>query len=187
MNNYDLNQAFFVAIHKKTTVPSKPLEALRETIGETNRTVEDFEVERGKVAEFARAIHDTAEIYFNEAAAHEAGYETIPAPPTFPRTSYFSRYRPEGIDYSLGFDLGFDRARVVHGEQKYKYNRPLYVGDVLVGDTTMEEIYQREGRNGGTMTFAVLRTDFRDKDGEHVLSAYNTRIETGGAIAGESE
>ncbi|WP_434531635.1 FAS1-like dehydratase domain-containing protein (plasmid) [Haloarcula sp. NS06] len=98
-------------------------------------------------------------------------------------TEYFSRDRPEGIDYSLGFD----RARVVHSEQKYEYDRPLYVGDVLVGDTTVEEIYQREGRNGGIMMFAVLRTDFRDKDGEHVLSAYNTRIETGGAIAGESE
>jgi peroxisomal enoyl-CoA hydratase 2 len=168
-------------------VPSKSIETLRETIGETYRTVEDFEVERGKVAEFARAIHDPAEIYFDETAAEEAGYETIPAPPTFPRTSYFPRYRPEGVDYSLGFDLGFDRARVVHGEQKYEYNRPLYVGDVLVGDTTMEEIYQREGRNGGTMTFAVLCTEFMDEAGEHVLSAYNTRIETGGAISGESE
>lgn len=168
-------------------MPSKSIEELNKTIGKTHRTVEHFEVERGKVAEFARAIHDPAEIYTNETAAQEAGYETIPAPPTFARTSYFPRYRPEGIDHNLGFDLGFDRARVVHGEQKYEYNRPLYVGDVLVGDTTMEDVHQREGSNGGTMTFAVLRTDFTDEAGEHVLSAYNTRIETEGAIKGASK
>lgn len=167
-------------------MPAKPIEELKTRIGETYRTVEGFDIERGKVAEFARAIHDPAEIYFNETAAREAGYETIPAPPTFPRTSYFPRYRPDDIDYRLGFDLGFDRARVVHGEQEYEYSRPLYVGDELVGDTTMDDIYQREGSNGGTMTFAVLRTEFVDNAGEHVLSAYNTRIETGGEVAGGS-
>jgi len=108
-------------------MPSKSIEELNEAVGKTNRTVENFEIERGKIAEFARAIRDPAEIYINETAAQKAGYETIPAPPTFVRTSYFPRYRPEGIDYDLGFDLGFDRTRVVHGEQKYEYSRPLYV------------------------------------------------------------
>lgn len=168
-------------------MPSKSIRELNKAIGETHRTVENFEIERGKVVEFARAIHDPAEIYTNEAAAQEAGYETIPAPPTFARTSYFPRYRPEGIDHNLGFDFGFDRTHVVHGEQRYEYSRPLYVGDVLVGDTTVEDVHQRESSNGGTMTFAVLRTDFTDEDGEHILSAYNTRIETEGAITGESK
>jgi acyl dehydratase len=168
-------------------VPAKPIAALKERIGETYRTVEGFGIERGKVAEFARAIHDASDIYFDETAARDAGYETIPAPPTFPRTSYFPRYRPDGVDHSLGFDLGFDRARVVHGEQEYEYTRPLYVGDELVGDTTLEDVYQRDGRNGGTMTFAVLRTEFVDTDGEHVLTASNTRIETAGETAGESK
>jgi len=172
---------------KVTAMPSKSIEELNHIVGKTNRTVENFEIERGKVAEFARAIRDPAKIYINEKAAQEAGYKTIPAPPTFARTSYFPRYRPEGIDYDLGFDLGFDRSRVVHGEQKYEYTRPLYVGDVLVGDTTLEDVHQREGSDGGTMTFAVLRTDFTDEDGEHVLSASNTRIETGRAIGGGSK
>jgi len=76
---------------------------------------------------------------------------------------------------------------VVHGEQTYGYERPLYVRDVFVGDTTMENIYQRDGRDGGTMTFAVLRTDFTDEAGDHMLSASNTRIETGKAIDGGAE
>jgi len=168
-------------------VPSKSIDELEEFIGETHRTVEHFAVERGKVAEFARAIRDPADIYFDEEAAKDAGYRTIPAPPTFARTSFFPRYRPPGVGHDLGFDVGFDRTRVVHGEQTYEYERPLYVGDVLVGDTTMEDVYQRDGRDGGTMTFAVLRTDFTDESGAHVLSATNTRIETGTAIDGGAE
>ncbi|WP_382216366.1 FAS1-like dehydratase domain-containing protein [Halospeciosus flavus] len=87
-----------------------------------------------------------------------------------------------GVGTDFGFDLGFDWQYVVHGEQRYEYERPVYVGDALTGETTLEDAYQREGSQGGTMTFAVFRTDFEDADGEHVLSAYNTRIETGGAI-----
>lgn len=168
-------------------MPSLPLADLEAQVGDTHRTVEDFSVERGKVAEFARAIRDPADVYLDEQAARDAGYETIPAPPTFARTSFFPRYRPAGIDHRLGFDLGFDRSRVVHGQQRYEYERPLYVGDTLTGDTTLEEVSRRDGRAGGTMTFAVLRTDFTDNSGEHVLSDYNTRIETGQAIEGDSE
>lgn len=162
-------------------MPSKPLADLEELVGETRRTVVDFEVERGKVAEFARAIKDPADVYLDEEAARAAGYETIPAPPTFPRTSWFPRYRPEGVKDHTGFDLGFDTSRILHGEQAYEYERPLYVGDVLTGDTTLEDVYQREGRHGGTMTFSVLRTDFMDESGEHVLSSRTTNIETGQA------
>lgn len=167
-------------------MPSRPLADLEELVGDTHRTVVDFAVERGKVAEFARAIRDPADVYLDEDAAREAGYETIPAPPTFARTSFFPRYRPEGVGHDLGFDLGFDRSRVVHGEQSFTYDRPLYVGDVLTGDTTLSDVYQRDGRGGGTMTFAVFTTEFTDESGERVLAAENTRIETGQAIEGES-
>lgn len=168
-------------------MPSKPLVELKQLVGDTRRTVEGFEVERGKVAEFARAIRDPADVYLDEAAARDAGYETIPAPPTFARTARFPRYRPENVDRPLGFDLGFDPARVVHGEQEYEYERPLYVGDVLAGETTVEEVSRRDGGWGGTLTFGVFRTDFADETGEHVLSARNTRIETERAIEGGGE
>lgn len=170
-------------------MPSKTVDELRELVGETRLTVEEFAVERGKVAEFARAVRDPAEIYLDEEAAVDAGYETIPAPPTFVRTAYFPRYRPEGTGQGLGFheDLGFHQPRTVHGEQRYEYERPLYVGDELTGRTTLEDVFERDGGRGGTLTFAVLRTDFEDAGGERVLADRNTRIETGRAIAGGDE
>ena len=160
-------------------MPTRPLAELRTQVGETRRTATDFTVERGKVAEFARAINDPADVYLDEDAARAAGYEAIPAPPTFTRTAEFPRYVPDGD----GFELGFDPARVVHGEQAYEYERPLYVGDTLTGDTTLTDLYQRDGRDGGTMTFAVLETVFTDEADEPVLTATETAIETGRAIS----
>ena len=170
-------------------MPSKPVDQLRDLVGETRPTVTGFDVERGKVAEFARAVRDPADVYLDEEAAVDAGYETIPAPPTFVRTAYFPRYRPDETGQGLGFheDLGFDQPRTVHGEQRYEYERPLYVGDSLTGRTTLEDVYERDGGRGGTLTFALLRTDFEDAGGEHVLADWNTRIETGRAIAGDDE
>lgn len=164
-------------------MPSRSLAALEEQVGTTHRTVEGFQIETGKVDEFARAIRDPTDVYLDVDTAHDAGYDRIPAPPTFTRSSFFPRYRPPGIDVHLGFDLGFDPEYVLHGEQHYEYDRPLFVGDELHGETTLERVFQREGESGGAMTFAVLRTDFYDSDGDRVQSARITRIETDGAVA----
>lgn len=168
-------------------MPNRSLEALEAQVGDTNRTIEGFDVEAGKVAEFARAIHDPAALYLNQRSARTAGFDRIPAPPTFHRVSYFPQYRPEGIDEEFGFDLGFDREYVLHGEQRYEYERPMLVGDSLWGETTLENVFQRAGASGGAMTFAVLRTDLYDDSDDLVLQAWNTRIETDGAPADSSD
>ena len=111
----------------------------------------------------------------------------MPAPLTFTRTAYFPRYRPKGINENLGFDLGLRPEYVVHGEQEYEFERPVEVGDVLTGTTTLTNIYQREGSRGGTMTFAVYETEFYDRDDELVCTTRLTRIETGNAIDSGSD
>lgn len=150
-------------------------------VGETNQTIEEFRIETGKVAEFARAICDPSPVYRDAQAAQDAGFDRIPAPPTFTRVSSFPRYRRSGIGPEFGFDLGFQREYVLHGEQRYRYERPLFVGDELVGETTLEDVFQRDGQNGGTMTFAIFRTDFYNAESGTLLqSVWNTRIETDG-------
>ncbi|WP_340681207.1 MaoC family dehydratase N-terminal domain-containing protein [Natrinema caseinilyticum] len=158
-------------------MPSKSLDELEAQVGRTVTTVEDLVVEPGKVEEFARAIKDDNPAFRDEAAAREQGYESIPAPLTFTRTAYFPRYRPDGIGLDHGFDLGFDQSRVVHGEQEYIYEQQIHAGDVLSGKTTLVDVYERDGSRGGTMTFAVLETAYRNADGEHVLTERLTRIE----------
>jgi peroxisomal enoyl-CoA hydratase 2 len=167
-------------------MPTKPLEELQAQVGESVQTVENLEIEAGKVTEFARSLRDDNPIFHDEEAAREAGYDDIPAPLTFTRVAYFPRHRPDGIDADLGFDLGLREGNVLHGEQEYEYERPLVVGDVLSGTTTLVDVSQSEGSRGGTMTFCVYETKYRDQDGDLVLTERVTRIETGGD-AGEDD
>ena len=149
--------------------------------------MEDLRIEKGKVEEFARAVRDDNPAHRDSDAATEQGFDEVPAPLTFTRTSYFPRYRPGDIGVDLGFDLGLRSEYLVHGEQEYEFKRPIEVGDVLTGTTTLTDIYQPEGRRGGTMTFAVYETEFRNQNDELVCTARLTRIETSGAIDNEGD
>lgn len=155
----------------------KSMEELESLVGTSVVTVEDFEIEAGKVEEFARAVTNDDPVHRSSEAARDRRLDAIPASLTFTRTSYFSRYWPSGIDESLGFDLEFRLERVLHGEQLYEFERPVFVGDEPTGETTLVDVYQREGDND-TLTFAVYETEFRDVDDEPVITARNTRIET---------
>jgi acyl dehydratase len=161
-------------------MPSKSLAELEEMVGTSVHTVEDLRVEAGKVDEFATTLRNEDPIHRDEAAAEDRGLEGIPAPLIFTRIAYFDRYRPGDIGNDLGFDLGFDQDNVLHGEQEYEFERPVYVGDVLSGTTTLADVWQSEGGRGGTMTFAVYETEYVDQDDELVATERITRIETGG-------
>lgn len=161
-------------------MPSKSLDELDDLVGSSKVTVEDMAIEAGKVEEFANAVQNSNPIYRDEAAAREEGYERIPAPPTFLMTKQFPRYRPDGVGEGMPFDLGFAMERVLHGEQAFEFERPVYVGDVLTGVSTLADVYQRDGGEGGTMTFAIVETEYTDQDDESVATDTMTIIERGG-------
>lgn len=161
----------------------RTLDRLEERIGESVCSVQGLTVEAGKVAEFAAAVGDDNPVFRDPDVASRQGFERIPAPPTFTRTSMFPRYRPTGVG-RLGFDLGFDIRYELHGEQAYEFARPVYVGDTLSGWTTLTDAYEREGRQGGTMTFAVLETEYADEAGEPVVTERETVIEAPESAAG---
>ncbi|WP_049923553.1 MaoC family dehydratase [Halopiger djelfimassiliensis] len=166
-------------------MPSKPLSDLEALIGDSRRTVEEFRIEAGKVAEFARAITDPNPVFRDEAVARDRGYDRRPAPLPYSQVSRFPRYRVDDRE-RYGFDLGFRPEYVLHGEQAYEYDRPLLVGDVLTGTTTLVDVFQRDGEQAGTMTFAVFETAYRDRNGDRVLTERATAIETPGAIDDET-
>lgn len=63
-------------------------------VGMSRITVEDLQIEKGKVEEFARAVWDKNPIYRSEEVAAEQGFDAIPAPLTFARIRMFPRYCP---------------------------------------------------------------------------------------------
>jgi acyl dehydratase len=132
-------------------------------------------VERGKIREFARAIKDDDPLYFDEAyAAREAG--GIMPPVTFLQTlSHWDdgRGRPR---------LPFDLKRTLHGEQEYEFLAPIHVGDVLTAVSTIVDVYEKPGKRGGSMTFAVTETEYRTQQGTLVARARQVGIETGQVV-----
>ena len=152
------------------------MELLQEQVGTTHRTFENLTVESGKVEEFARAIGDENPAHRGSEAAQEQGFERVPAPLTFTRIHKFPRYTPSDLDGYHGFDFPFGEGDRLHGEQKYEFERPVYVGDTLSGDTTLVDVYEREGSRGGSMTFAVFETRVTDEDDALVLTVKRTII-----------
>ena len=69
-------------------------------------------------------------------------------------------------------------SRVLHGEQEFEYVRPLRAGDVLTAESHQKDRYEKEGKRGGTMTFIVSETIFKDQSGEIVAYSRGTTIIT---------
>ncbi len=132
-------------------------------------TDEPFElvVERGKIREFARATMSTNAEYI---------VEKVPvSPPTFLASSAF--WSPPGN--SVFSKVKLDLKRVLHGGVEYVFHGPPpAAGAELTAQTRIAEIYEKDGKRGGTMTFVVSVQEFRDCDGNLVAEARNTTIET---------
>jgi acyl dehydratase len=131
----------------------QPATLSRDLIGRESEVVL-FEVERGAIRKFAEAVQDQT----------PACIRGDVAPPTFPTT--FRTTIP---------GLTFDLARVLHGAQEYRYERPLRAGDRVRCRVRVADVYQRKGRLG-EMTFLILVMDGSDESGSPVFSAKTTAI-----------
>jgi acyl dehydratase len=130
-------------------------------------------VERGPVSGFAAAVLDTNDIYRDAGAARAAGFNNIPAPPTFTFAMQFwgafvedQPPDPTGGQnpmHSIMGELFGQGALVLHGEQEFQYHRPIEVGDVLVGEGKLMDIYEKE-TDSASMTFVVIQTQWKDAE-----------------------
>jgi hypothetical protein len=125
-------------------------------------------VERGKVREFARATMSDNPEYLDD--------PTPPIEPTFLTSVSF--WTPPG--QSVFSKVKMDLKRVLHGGQVYVFHGPPpRAGQQLTVQTRVAEVYEKEGKRGGAMTFVVTVTEFRDESGNLVAEARSTAIETG--------
>jgi acyl dehydratase len=109
---------------------------------------------------FAKAIGETNPIYFDEAAARDAGHPTLPLPLTFLFSLEFEQPNTSWRD-----ELGMNVARILHGEQSFTYHRMAYAGDVLQFESHIADIYEKKG---GALTFIVRETRVTDHRGESI-------------------
>jgi acyl dehydratase len=144
-----------------------------DLIGKTYDAI-DYTVERDAVNRFVDAIGEQDPIYRDPEAAKAAGFAEQVAPPTFITVIQIMTSGQVVLDQALGLDY----SRVVHGEQSYRYERPLVVGDHITATPRLSAIETRRSNE-----FLTIESDIRDASGELVLHARSTLISrgTGGA------
>ena len=137
----------------------------------------DFElpVTEEAVNDFALAVGSDDPIHFDADAARERGFPAQLAPPTFTTRQIFPVPREER-EQRLGANL--DYARVLHGEQEFVYKRLPVAGEVLKGRMRISKDFEKEGKRGGSMRFVTYESVFKDSEGEEVLTAYYTLLQT---------
>lgn len=105
-------------------------------------------VDRTRLQFFAKAIGEKDPVYVDPAAAKAAGYADVPAPPTF----LFAAELDSGANDQLLADLDIPLAKLLHGEQSFRYIQPVCAGDTVTVQSTITDIYDKKG---GKLEFAV--------------------------------
>lgn len=155
--------------------------------------VDKFPIEAGHVMMFARSVGDANPAYYDEEYARTTEVGAIPAPPTFVQAS--AQFDP---DYPLRPKIGepwFGSGReptgvkkegsggggkggTLHAEQHFEYHRTPRVGDVLTATVVPGETWEKEGRRAGKLVFSETIVEYRDQQGELVVTARSVGVRT---------
>ena len=141
---------------------------------------------------FARSVADGNQIYHDEEYAKGTEVGSIIAPPTFAQAS--AQFDP---DYFLRPKLGEDwfgsgkeptgvkressgggGGGGLHAEQHFEYHRHLKPGDVLTGTNKPGKTWEKEGKRSGKLVFSETVTEYRDQNGELVITATGVGVRT---------
>jgi hypothetical protein len=156
-----------------------------------------FPVEAGHIMMFARAIGDANPRYYADAA----GADGVVAPPTFVQASaqfdpgyplrpkigepWFGSGRepagprPSSGGSGTGGSGGASGGGTgLHAEQHFEYARAVRPGDVLTWTTGPGKTWEKQGRRGGRLIFNELVTEYRDQNGELVVTARSVGVRT---------
>ncbi len=154
-----------------------------------------FPIEAGHIMMFARSIGDANQIYYDADYAGSTEPGAVIAPPTFVQASaqfdpdYFLRPKigeewfgsakgPTGITKKEGSGSGGGGGGGLHAEQHYVYHKQLQAGDVLTATNKPGASWEKEGRRGGKLAFSESVTEYRDQNGELVVTATSVGVRT---------
>ncbi|MHB1170953.1 MAG: FAS1-like dehydratase domain-containing protein [Lacisediminihabitans sp.] len=131
---------------------------------------EPYLVGREKIREFSSAVFAANPLNHDPAAAKAAGYSDVVGPPTFAiviqeRTLAQLLAEP---------DTGIDFSRVVHGDQRFSYTRPIVAGDELTATLTVASI-----KSLGAHSMVTAESTIVDSSGAHVVTATSTLVVRG--------
>lgn len=131
---------------------------------------EAYLVGREKVREFARAVFSEDPLNFDVAAAQEAGFSDVVAPPTFGVVIQEKTLAQLLADSEANVDF----SRVVHGEQSFEFERPIVAGDELIAQLTITSVKQIGGHS-----MVTAESKISDQSGALVVTAVSNLVVRG--------
>ncbi|MEM7214410.1 MAG: MaoC family dehydratase N-terminal domain-containing protein [Pseudomonadota bacterium] len=145
--------------------------ALVDQIGLTGPEY-DVWIERGKIREFARAMDAPLKEFL------EGPNTVIPA--TFlvcaPYSWGYTLERPRGTIFS---EIEHDLTVSLHAEESFLFlAEPPRAGDRLVAQPKLEKVWEKQGGNGGKLTFLTILTEYRDQAGNIRAEQRSTSVTT---------
>jgi acyl dehydratase len=127
----------------------------------------EYEVGREKIREYANAVGETSQVYFDRAAAQAAGFRDVVAPPMFAVVYSAGSVGPPIFDEEIGIDF----MRMVHGGQEFSWSEPVCAGDTITTETTFKDFSEKDGRK-----FYVFESVSRNQEGQEVVRGTWTNI-----------
>ena len=96
-------------------------------------------VGREKIREYAESVGEQSPLCHDVAAAREAGYADVVAPPMFAAVYSGPAIWPAVVDPEVGIDF----ARMVHGAQAFTWHEPVVAGDEITTEAEFVEQAKR--------------------------------------------
>ena len=142
---------------------------------------------------FARSVGDYNAVYYDKSVAARAGFADVPAPPTFMMAAdhydetYSRRPQPGEVWFGSGKEAitGDVSVRPVpkggsgfHAEERFIYHRHPVAGETLTVACRDGDVWRKEGRRGGALTFTEEITEFFDASGKPVVTAVWVSVAT---------
>ena len=137
---------------------------------------------RRDIERFARASGDEAAIHFDDDAARDAGYASVPAPPLMLSSILewgpgppLGELREDGTGVGRESWLPLESLRLMGGGQDLELHAPVHDGRQFVARPRLEAVELKEGA-AGALLLMTITTEFRDPDGTPLVTCRETLI-----------
>ena len=162
--------------------------------------IDKFLIEASHIMMFARSVGDNNPIYHDEDYAKSTELGGIIPPPTFAQSSaqfdpeYFLRPKVGGDGWfgsgkeatgskpSSGSGGGGGAAMGLHAEQHFEYHLPVKAGDTLSATIKPGKAWEKESKRAGKLKFSESVTEYRNQDGDLVITATGVGVQTERAV-----
>ncbi len=143
------------------------IEALKAKVG-IEREVGTYEIEKGQIRKFARAIGDANPRWLDETDAANRQYGSVTAPPTLMLTI--------GLDQIEQELTALPSMAILHGSTELECIQAVKAGDNISVTIKLVNLRERSGKDKKAMIFLTFELSYKNQKQELVATCRQTLI-----------